>query len=153
MQTQTNLRLTEIDRVCRLSEAQKQKLRLATRGDMQRFTDEVDQLRRKFDKVKNDQNAMGEIWQEIQPLQIKQANGLMGHDSLLMKVLPKTLTPQQAAAYDAVVDERRRFRYRASIATSLITLEGAVAAEARPARDPHEALAGRNETTPELRAI
>jgi hypothetical protein len=126
LQTQTNLRLAEIDRVCRLSETQKQKLRLAARGDMQRFTDEVEQVRRKFEKVKHDQNAMGQIWQEIQPLQIKQANGLMGHDSLLMKVLPKTLTTEQAAAYETVVEERRRFRYRASIATSLITLENTV---------------------------
>jgi hypothetical protein len=126
LQTQANLRLAEINRTCQLSAAQKEKLQLAARGDMQRFADQVEEVRRKFEAVKNDQNAMGQIWQEIQPLQVKQANGLLGADALLTKVLSKTLNAEQAAAYQRVNDERRRFHYRASIATSLITLENTV---------------------------
>ena len=127
LETQANLRLAEIQRLCQLSVAQKQKLELAARGDLQRFTEQVEQVRRKFNAVRHDQNAFGNLWQEIQPLQRKQADGLMGPESLLMKVLPRTLDPEQAAAYAVVLEERRKFRYRASIANSLITLEAAVA--------------------------
>jgi hypothetical protein len=126
LQTQAELRLAEIQRICQLSAAQKRKLDLAALGDFQRFNDQVELVRRKFDAVKGDQNAWGNLWPEIQPLQLKQAEGLLGHDSLVMKILPKTLNSEQAAAYEKVINERRKFRYRASIANSLIMLEGAV---------------------------
>jgi hypothetical protein len=128
---QATLRLTEIDRICQLSAAQKEKLKLAARGDLERFAEEVEAVRRKFQEAKNDQNAMNQIWQDIQPLQIKQATGLMGPDSLLSKVLPKTLNQEQAAAYQVVVDRRRRFQYRAAIASSLVTLQNTVPLEHR----------------------
>lgn len=126
LQTQANLRLSEINRVCQLSAGQKQKLQLAVRGDMQRFNEEVEEVRRKFDLVKHDQNALGNIWQDIQPLQRKLAAGLMTSDSLLMKTVHGTLNPEQLAAYDAVQDQRRKFSFRAAICLSMVTLENAV---------------------------
>ncbi len=127
LQTQANLKLAEVNRVCQLTPVQKQKLQLAARGDLQRFNDQVEEARRKFDAVKHDQNAMGNVWQDIQPLQRKQAQGLMDSDSLTTKILARTLSAEQNKAYNAVEAERARFRYRASIASSLITLEGSVA--------------------------
>ena len=59
----------DVARTCRLSEVQKKKLLLAGRGDIKRFFDKVEEKRKKFDKVKTDQNKIGEIYQELVPLQ------------------------------------------------------------------------------------
>jgi hypothetical protein len=97
IETQVKLQLAELDRVSQLTAAQRQKLELAARGDMQRFQDAVEVLRRKFNAVKDDQNAANQMWQEIQPLQARQARGLTGPGSLFVKVIPNTLTPEQLA--------------------------------------------------------
>jgi hypothetical protein len=130
------LKLDELDRVCVLTEAQKQKLTLAARGDMKRFFDQVEEVRRKFLAVKNDQNGFNQLWQEISPLQQKQAAGLFGETSMFAKTVRKTLTDEQQAKYRTVVESRRRFRYRATIEVSLISLGNTVALR----HDQHEAL-------------
>ena len=130
------LKLDEVNRICDLTEAQQKKLTLAARGDMKRFFDQVEDVRKKFLAVKNDQNAFNQIWQEINPLQMKQAAGLFGETSLFAKMLRKTLTDEQQAKYRSVVEERRRFRYRATIEVSLITLGNTLALR----HEQHEAL-------------
>ena len=130
------LKLDELDRVCVLTEAQKQKLTLAARGDMKRFFDQVEEVRRKFLAVKNDPNGFNQVWQEISPLQQKQAAGLFGESSIFAKTVRKTLTDEQQARYRTVLDERRRFRYRATIEVSLASLANTVALR----HDQHEAL-------------
>jgi hypothetical protein len=117
------LQLEEIDRICGLSEEQKKKLELAARGDIKRFYDEVEVVRVKFRAARRDQNAFNEIWQDVQPLHTKLATGLFGDRSLFAKTQRKTLNPEQLANYRVVIDERMRFRYQATIAVALTTLE------------------------------
>ena len=130
------LKLDELVRVCELTETQQKKLTLAARGDMKRFFDQVEEVRKKFLAVKNDPNGFNQIWQELSPLQQKQAAGLFGETSIYAKTLRKTLTDEQQAKYRIVVEERRRFRYRATIEVSLNTLGNTVALR----HDQHEAL-------------
>lgn len=130
------LKLDEVNRVCDLTEAQQKKLTLAARGDMKRFFDQVEEVRKKFLAVKNDPNGFNQIWQELSPLQQKQAAGLFGESSIYAKTLRKTLTDEQQAKYRIVVEERRRFRYRATIEVSLTSLGNTVALR----HDQHEAL-------------
>jgi hypothetical protein len=127
IRSRLKLQLDELHRVCGLTDAQKQKLALAAEGDTKRFFDQVEEVRQKFLKVRNDQNAFNGIWQEIQPLQMKQAAGLFGDKSFYAKTLRKTLNAEQVEKYQAVLDERRRFRYRASIEVAMATLESSVA--------------------------
>jgi len=127
LETQVKMHLAEIDRSCQLADQQRERLQLAARGDLQRFLDQVEALRRKFEVTKRDNEAMGQLWQEIQPLQVRQSRGLTGPDGLLTKILSKTLTEEQSRQFDAAQNERRRFRYGASIAVALHTLEGSVA--------------------------
>jgi hypothetical protein len=54
---------------------------------------------------------------------MKVTRGFGGSDSLLMKVVGKTLTKEQAEHYDRLQLDRRRFRYKAAIAVSLTLLE------------------------------
>lgn len=131
------LKLDELDRICGLTPAQKEKLQLAARGDMKRFFEQVEVVRVKFLAVQNDQNAFGQIWQEIQPLQTKLSSGLFNETSLFFKTIRSTLDAEQVAKYDAVLEERRKFRYKATIEISLTTLEKTVALRS----EQHKALA------------
>ncbi len=134
--SQLKLKVDELARVCDLTAEQKKKLTLAARGDMKRFFDDVEAVRKKFLAVRKDQNAFQNIWQEISPLQQKQSAGLFGEASLFGKSLRKTLTDEQQAQYRVVVEERRKFRYRATIEASLITLSNTVVLRA----EQHNAL-------------
>ena len=134
--SQLKLKLDELNRVCDLTAEQQKKLTLAARGDMKRFFDQVEEVRRKFLKVKNDPNGFNNVWQEISPLQQKLSAGLFGDTSLFAKTIRRTLNDEQQAKYQAVVDERRRFRYRAAVEVSLHTLSNTVALR----HDQHEAL-------------
>src|SRR5690606_41854501 len=55
-------------RACGVTEAQKQKLKLAARGDMARFFDDVAELREKYEG-QADNNMINEASQACQPLQ------------------------------------------------------------------------------------
>src|SRR5687767_3767456 len=57
-----------VDRACRLTESQQEKLRLAGRGDFARFDQRVAELRAKYADKMHDPNDIGRIHQEIQPL-------------------------------------------------------------------------------------
>ena len=138
LRNRTELQLAEIDRTCQLSAAQRQKLQFAASGDRLRFLGDVEVLRGKFNKMMkeqkqnaNDPNAFNEafqqMWQEMQPLQMRIARGLTADQkSLFSKVLATTLTSEQRAAYQAVIDERRRFRQQAIVASTLRQLEDSV---------------------------
>ena len=86
------LRIDDLDRVCRITEAQKNKLRLAGRGDIKRFFDKVEALKRKFQQGQNDPNT--NIWQEIQPLQVELNAGLFGDNSIYAKTIRRHLEPR-----------------------------------------------------------
>jgi len=124
MEAQAKLQLAEIEKSCRLSHEQKTRLELAARGDFERFNEQAEALRRKFTGINiRDNEKMNQFWQEVQPLQVRQRRGVAGPDTLLSKALARTLDEEQTKEFDAGQSERRRFRYEASIALALHTLE------------------------------
>ena len=123
IETMLALQTDEADRVCSLSELQKKKIQLAGRGDIKRFFDRVEEVRKKFQLVKNDQNKFQEIWQDIQPLQTTLSTGLFDDDSIFRKTLRKNLTDEQSRQYDKVEQERRTFRYRAKVEFAVAMLD------------------------------
>ncbi|HEY4262482.1 MAG TPA: hypothetical protein VGM98_20135 [Schlesneria sp.] len=131
------LKLDELNRTCDLSDLQRKKLALAAQGDMKRFFDQVEALRKKFLEVRKDQNAFNALWQEIHPLQQKQQAGLFNETSMFEKTLRSTLNEEQQQRYQKITEERRHFRYRASIQTSLVSLSDTVALK----DDQHKAIA------------
>lgn len=136
IKSQLKMRIDELVRICGLDESQQRKLTLAGQGDIKRFNDQVEVVRKKFLLVKNDQNKFNQIWQEINPLQQKQAAGLFGESSMFAKILKKTLTEEQQSKHRTVENERRRYRYRAAIEVALINQEGTLALRG----DQHDAL-------------
>ncbi|HLQ43829.1 MAG TPA: hypothetical protein VK137_03800, partial [Planctomycetaceae bacterium] len=122
-ETQLKLQAEEVDRACGLTEAQKKKLQLAGRGDIKRFFERVEELRKKFLLVRRDQQKFNEIWQDIQPLQMTLNSGLFDDQSFFHKTVRRTLTAEQAGHYEQVERERRQFRYRAKVELVVATLE------------------------------
>ena len=115
------LRISDLERTCGITELQKNKLRLAGRGDIKRFFDKVEELKRKFQHGQNNPNA--NIWQEIQPLQVELNTGLFGDDSLYAKTIRRTLNQEQAARFESVSHERASFRFRATVDWFVVHLD------------------------------
>jgi hypothetical protein len=113
--TRLKLVVEDVGRACRLSEAQKEKLRLAGRGDIKRFFDQVEELKRKYRGLANPEVNFQEIYRAAQPLGLAFQGGLFGDGSLFLGTLRKTLEASQVVEYERVLRERRLFRHRTSI--------------------------------------
>jgi hypothetical protein len=120
------LQIADIEGACSLRPAQKKTLELAGRGDVKRFFESVEEKRRKFQLVKNDQNKFGVFYQELQPLQMKFNSGLFGDGSLYHKTIRSTLDPAQAMAYEKTQKDRARFQYQAKIERVISQLDATI---------------------------
>jgi len=120
------LQVDDVARMCTLSEAQKKKLLLAGRGDIKRFFDKVEEKRKKFAKVKNDQTKFNEIYQELVPLQAALNSGLFGAGSIYSKTIRRVLSEEEDARYQQVIQDKNRFRYRAKIELVVAQLDQTV---------------------------
>ena len=112
----------EIDRVCKLTDAQKNKLRLAGRGDIKRFFDRYEAIKQKSQVIEPDEANVLEIHEELNRLRITLQGNLFLEGSLLIKSLPNTLTGEQFTRYDMVARERRASEHRASVARAVAIL-------------------------------
>lgn len=121
-----SLQVEDAARVCRLTEVQKKKLRLAGSGDIKRFFEKVDEKRKKFEKVKTDQNKIGEIYQELSPLRSLIQSGLFDEGSFFSKTLRTILTDDEVEAYEERLQRRNSFRYRAKIELVVAQLDQSV---------------------------
>ncbi len=120
------LQMDDVDRACQLSDAQKKKLLLAGRGDILRFFESVEVVRKKFLLVRKDQQKFNEIWQDISPLQVKFQAGLFSDDSFYHKTLRNMLKGEQLSKYSEIDNERRKFQYRAKVELVVAMLENAL---------------------------
>ncbi|MGZ0169750.1 MAG: hypothetical protein ACKVHE_09350 [Planctomycetales bacterium] len=136
----------DVDLACGLSNAQKQKLRLAGQGDIERFFRKFDKVKTKFQAIRNDQQKVNQIFQDISPLQTQLASGLFDRDSLLQKSLVNTINREQFLKYLKVDEERQRFHHEAKIGITISLLDQAVPVTAEQRRKLTELL--RRETKP-----
>jgi hypothetical protein len=118
------LRIDDVDRVCAVSESQKQKLRLAGQGDIKRFFDRVAEIKRKAADGQSNPNQ--NIWQEIQPMQVELNTGLFGDESLFGKTIKRTLDREQAARYEGLLEKRRQVRHRATVEWFVVHVDKAL---------------------------
>jgi hypothetical protein len=128
LDSQLTWQIDSIDRASTLTEPQKIKLRLAGRGDIKRFFDRCESVKRKYQSSEHEmQNFLREIQQDIHSLRVTWQGGLFRGDSLLVKSLRNTLTGDQFARYEGIADERRAFRHRANIEKAVALLQRGVA--------------------------
>jgi hypothetical protein len=76
-----------VDRVLTLTPAQREKLRLAGRGDIKRLLNQIAVKRQEFRSVQRDMNRYQVFVSEVQPLRLKVLTGPFGEGSLSAKVL------------------------------------------------------------------
>jgi hypothetical protein len=88
-----------VNEVCRLSSGQKQKLRLAGRGDIRFFFDRVEEIDRQFQRVKNDPDMVKGLIEEAQSLRRHITPRLVEDGSRFIKALKSLLTAEQLAKY------------------------------------------------------
>jgi hypothetical protein len=120
------LQVDDLERTCSLTLVQKKKLMLAGRGDIKRFFDRIEDIRKKFSKNRNDQNQWGQVWQEIQPLRNAFNSGFFdGGESIFSKAIKATLKAEQVEKHEGVVRDRVLYRYwaRVDLAMELLNNE------------------------------
>jgi hypothetical protein len=100
--------ISALDQAYTFTDAQKEKLRLAGRGDIKRFFDKCETVKRKFQLVNQGEQNLQEINQDLRLLQ-NASHGLFNENSLLRKALHNTLAVEQVGRQEAMVRERRAF--------------------------------------------
>jgi hypothetical protein len=125
-ESQLVMLINSVDRTCRLTPEQKQKLELAGHGDVDRFGGELQQLRKKLVGKTFDQNEMGNVYQQISPYRERLQAGLLGEGSLFERVLSRTLNAEQLERYEQEESQRRALRYAAKVRLYVATLEHSI---------------------------
>ena len=92
-------KIAVIDRVCRLTGVQKEKLELAGRGDIKRLINRAGETATQFQLCKHDRDKVKALIEESHLLGRSLASWISGEDGLFPKTLGKTLTEEQAASY------------------------------------------------------
>jgi hypothetical protein len=123
LQSHLSVHIDAVDRVCDLTEAQQEKLRLAGQGDIWQFFNQVEEVRKLFLEARHDRQQFNQVWQHIQPVQQKLQAGLFHSHSLMRKCARGILEPEQKTRYLQQELERRKFHYQASIALTLEMLK------------------------------
>lgn len=126
--------------VCGMTPQEKEKLLLAGRGDIARFFERVEVSRKKFQLVKNDQNRINEVFQDIQPLQMTVNAGLFNDGSFFQKVVKKSLNAEQRKKLDQAERDRRIFQYKAKIELVVSALDDSIALRAEQRKQLTEML-------------
>lgn len=98
-------RIAIVDRVCRLTDAQNEKLRLAGLGDNRRLLDRFREMARQLDLVQNDPDKENALTAEAKQLKWRLGPCLsnpLGDSSVFFKSLETMLTPEQLATYQSL---------------------------------------------------
>jgi hypothetical protein len=115
LETMLALKIDQLERTCGISSIQKKKLQLAGTGDIKRFFDRLDDHRRKYDQIKDDQQAFGKLQIEIQELANRRGNQMFAEGSIFGKTLARVLTVDQTSKIETALRRARSFRHRAKI--------------------------------------
>ncbi len=116
------VRIGDLERTCGLSPAQKNKLLLAGRVDIQRFRAQVAAARSTFDHLRSDRANLPAVTAETRSLAKVLAGDFFGDGSIFTKTTAATLDPAQQAHRRAVLAERGRLRHRALVARAVADL-------------------------------
>jgi hypothetical protein len=130
-ETMLSVQADTVADVCGMAPEQKEKLLLAGRGDIARFFERVEASRKKFQLVKNDQNRINEVFQDIQPLQMAINAGLFNDGSFFHKVVQKSLNEEQRKKLEQTERARREFQYKAKIELVVSALDDSIALRAQ----------------------
>ena len=126
LEANLELRIDDIDRACAVTELQKKKLRLAGMGDIKRYYDRVEDLKRKYTAGAGSGQVNNNIWQEMQPIQLELGAGLFGDASIFVKTIKSTLDSDQVKRYEELMRRRTAERRRATIEWFVVHIDKAL---------------------------
>ena len=128
LEANLELRIDDLERACEITQIQKKKLKLAGLGDIKRYYDRVEELKRKYATQPNPNNNLNNnnIWQEMQPLQIELNNGLFGDESIFAKTVKNTLGADQVRRHEDLMRRRVEERRRATIELFVVQIDKAL---------------------------
>ena len=115
LQSDCQMRLKMLDRVCDLSDSQMAKMTTAGDGDVTRFFRDVAQIRSELKKLGlkgNDNNDINQMWQIVSPLSQQFQKGMFAEKSLFQKVMRSALSEEQQDLYQAALDKNRKRRWK-----------------------------------------
>lgn len=115
MEANANVEIESVARHVLLTEAQKKKLTLAARGDVEQVITRAAELRPKLTSKPIDQQQYVVLMRELQPLRMTQQFGLIGENSLFRKTLRHTLTDEQRVRWQSLERERQRMAVESAL--------------------------------------
>ncbi len=115
MEANASVEIETVARHVSLTEAQKKKLKLAARGDVEQFISRAAELRPKLTSKPVDQQQYVALMQELQPLRMTQQFGIIDENSLFRKTLRHTLTGEQRVQWQKLERERRKTAIESAI--------------------------------------
>lgn len=95
-----------IDGTSRLAPAQRKKLLLAGRGDIERLLEKVEDERKTFEQLNTDLNRCQKFLMELEPLRRMIRRGPFGPDSLLSKTLNKMRDEKNLVTREPILELR-----------------------------------------------
>ena len=88
-------RVHEVEQVFQLTEAQRRKLKLAGRGDIQRLLDMVENARTEFQLARLNIRRLAELQRDLRLVELRVSDGLFEMGSLFTKTLRKMVDEKQ----------------------------------------------------------
>lgn len=117
------LEIEQLDVACSLTDDQKRQLRLAGAGELQRVHEGLAQLHERYAGQRYDQDQVGVVFQEIQPLQRLIQRRTLDESSLPFKLLRTLLQPEQHLRLAAWMQHRQRVVLRRQIDQAMVAIE------------------------------
>lgn len=119
-------RIDLVEQACSLSPEQRTRLLLAGEGDLHRFLNRFETLRRTLPSGRMTQQEYQNLWQKLQPLAQEYALGLDTDDSLFARSLRTTLNFEQLQQYEEFERERNRRHYIGTVKVAIAMIEDEV---------------------------
>jgi hypothetical protein len=120
------MRLDLIETACELTPQQRRKLELAASGDVHRFFNEYENLRRTMPTGNVSQEEYQKLWQRVQPLRQKFTAGLHARDSLFVRSIPYVLDESQRSRYEEFEGLRRARRFESLVKGTIAMIESEI---------------------------
>jgi hypothetical protein len=116
LESRLKSRIDQVDRVCKISEEQRNKLTVAGRGDIKRAFARADELLRKYASARPALGGERLVFREIAEYRRAMTElDCFGEGSLFAKILPKTLSPQQWATREKSIRDASNAQHRSTI--------------------------------------
>jgi hypothetical protein len=88
-------KLREVEQIFQLTEPQRQKLKLAGKGDLQRLLDLIEEAHREFEQARTEASRLAELQKQLRLVEMRIAEGPFEMGSLFSKTLRKLYDADQ----------------------------------------------------------